>query len=298
MRSLIRRKRTANAPRPDPAPSRLSYRLQRLLLTPLFHSVVRIGIPAFVLAFGAGWLLRNEALRDDLAAQILAIRTSIEERPEFMVSAMSVSGASDELIQDIHDVVPIDFPITSFALDLAAMHDVIAGLDAVAEVDLSIQAAGVLAVRIVERTPAVVWQTRHTLEILDPEGHRVGPIDSRAAHAALPLVAGIGGNAAVPEALRLLAVAEALEDRVIGLQRMGARRWDVVLTGDQRILLPETGAEQALARVLALDAAQDLFARDVSVIDMRLPDRPTLRLNPAALDTLWAIRGQSNDRIE
>jgi cell division protein FtsQ len=298
MRSLIRRRRRADDPRPDPAPSRLAYRLQRLLLTPLFHSVLKVGIPAFVLAFGAGWLLRNEALRDDMAAQIMAIRTSIEERPEFMVGAMSISGASDELIEDIHDVVPIDLPITSFALDLEAMHDVIAGLDAVAEVDLSIQAAGVLAVRIVERTPAVVWQTRHTLEILDAEGHRVGPIDSRAAHAALPLVAGVGGDVAVPEALRLLSVAEAMEDRVIGLQRMGARRWDVVLTENQRILLPETGAEQALARVMALDAAQDLFARDVSVVDIRLPDRPTLRLNSDALDTLWAIRGLANDRIE
>lgn len=298
MRSLIRRRRNADEPRPDPAPSRLSYRIQRLLLTPLFHSVLRVGIPAFVLAFGAGWLMRNEALRDDLAAQIMAIRTSIEQRPEFMVSAMSISGASDELIEDIHDVVPVDFPITSFALDLDATRDVIAELDAVAEVDLSIQAAGVLAVHIVERTPAVVWQTRQTLEILDPEGHRVGPIESRAAHAALPLVAGVGGDDAVPEALRLLSVAETFEDRVIGLQRMGARRWDVVLTDNQRILLPESGAEQALARVMALDAAQDLFDRDISAVDMRHPDRPTLRLNPDALDTLWTIRGLANDRIE
>ncbi|MEM1077844.1 MAG: cell division protein FtsQ/DivIB [Pseudomonadota bacterium] len=296
MRSLIHRR--AGADRPDPAPSRLAYRVQRLLLTPLFHSVLRVGIPAFLLAFGAGWLLRNETLREDMMAEVLAIRTSIENRPEFMVAAMAITGASEELIEDIHEVVPIDFPITSFALDLEAMRDVVLGLDAVAEVDLSIQASGILAVDIVERTPAVVWQTRQTLEILDAEGHRVGPIDSRAAHAALPLVAGEGGDRAVPEALRLLAMADELEGRVIGLQRMGARRWDVVLTEDQRILLPETGAELALARVMALDAAQELFERDISAVDLRLPDRPTIRLNPDALDALWDIRGLSTIRSD
>lgn len=144
----------------------------------------------------------------------------------------------------------------------------------------------------------MVWQTRQTLEILDAEGHRVGPIESRAAHAALPLVAGPGGNRAVAEALRLLEVAEELAPRIIGLQRMGERRWDVVLTEGQRILLPEREAELALARVIELDQAEDLFARDISVVDMRLPDRPTVRLNPDALDALWTIRGLTNDRIE
>lgn len=298
MRSVMFKRRQAEVARPDPAPSRLSYRIQRLLLTPLFHAVIRVGVPAFILAFGAGWLLQNEELREEIIAQSIALRTSIEQRPEFMVTAMSVSGASTELIEDIHEVVPLDFPVTSFALDLEAMDTIIGELDAVAEVDLSIQAAGILAIEIIERTPAVVWQTRQTLEILDAEGHRVGPIESRAAHAALPLVAGPGGNAAVPEALRLLETAEALAPRIIGLQRMGERRWDVVLTDGQRILLPEEGAEQALARVLALDTAEDLFARDMSVIDMRHADRPTLRLNPDALDALWTIRGLTNDRIE
>ena len=64
---------------------------------------------------------------------------------------------------------------------------------------------------------------------------------------------------------------------------MGERRWDMVLDRDQRILLPENGAEAALHRVVALDEAQDLLARDVSVVDMRLAQRTTIRLNAPAL---------------
>ena len=38
--------------RPDPAPSRLKYRLERLMLTPMFRLALRVGIPA-VIGFGA-----------------------------------------------------------------------------------------------------------------------------------------------------------------------------------------------------------------------------------------------------
>ena len=39
--------------RPDPAPSRWSYRFQRLMLTPLFRLALRAGIP-FCLTFAVG----------------------------------------------------------------------------------------------------------------------------------------------------------------------------------------------------------------------------------------------------
>jgi cell division protein FtsQ len=54
---------------------------------------------------------------------------------------------------------------------------------------------------------------------------------------------------------------------------VGERRWDVVLDRDQRILLPETEPGRALERVLALDQAQDLLDRDVTV-DLRLEPPP------------------------
>jgi hypothetical protein len=38
----------------DPAPSLLSYRMQRLWLTPLFRALVRVGLPTFSIV-GLGW---------------------------------------------------------------------------------------------------------------------------------------------------------------------------------------------------------------------------------------------------
>jgi cell division protein FtsQ len=75
---------------------------------------------------------------------------------------------------------------------------------------------------------------------------------------------------------------------------MGERRWDLVLGRDQRILLPSDGAVAALDRVLALDAARDLLSRDIAVVDMRNPNRTTIRLNEAAAVALRRV-GTGND---
>jgi cell division protein FtsQ len=60
----------------------------------------------------------------------------------------------------------------------------------------------------------------------------------------------------------------------------------MVLDNDLRILLPPERAVAALERVIALHQAQDLLDRDLAVVDMRLGDRPTIRLNPTALASL------------
>ena len=138
--------------------------------------------------------------------------------------------------------------------------------------------------------PAVVWRGPNGLALLDSTGVRVGPVDSRLERPDLPLLAGEGAEKAVPEALALIEAAAPVKARLRGLVRMGERRWDVVLDRGQRILLPAEGALEALERVMALAEAEDMLERDVSVIDMRFGERPTLRLTPAALD---ALRGNA-----
>src|SRR5690606_6967422 len=88
------------------------------------------------------------------------------------------------------------------------------------------------------------------------------------------------------EALSLFRAVPDLRPRLRAFVRVGQRRWDVVLDRDLRIMLPERGAEAALARVMALHYGEELLDRDLAAIDMRLGARPTLRLTPDALDIL------------
>jgi len=267
-------------PRRDPAPSRAAYRLHRLWLTPLFRATLRVGLPAFVIVFAIGLYFANPERRVAISSWAGNVRTSIEERPEFMVTAMKIEGASAEVANALRAMVPVQLPVSSFGLDLRALQTTLEGFDAVASAELQIRTGGLLHVTIRQRTPALVWRSRTSLELLDDNGHRVASIAERSARADLPLIAGDGADKAVPEALALLAAAGPLAPRVRGLVRTGARRWDLVLDHDQRILLPEMNPVPALERVIALDKAQDLLARAIVHVDMRIPHRPTVRLAP------------------
>jgi hypothetical protein len=81
--------------------------------------------------------------------------------------------------------------------------------------------------------------------------------------------------------------------RLRGLVRIGERRWDVVLDRDQRILLPADRRRGALERVIALDEAHELLARDIAVVDMRNPDAADRADEPEAVDE-WAAADQTS----
>jgi Cell division septal protein len=229
------------APRRDPAPSRTAYRLQRLWLTPVFRSLVRTGVPAFALCFGLGIYLTDDATQEAIHLGIAEVRREIAERPEFTVKLMAIDGASAPLAEDIREILPLDFPASSFDLDLEHMRSEIAGLDAVDTVEVRLRPGGILQVDVTERMPVAVWRSRHGLELIDLGGRRVGPLAARPDRPDLPLLAGAGADEAVEEALQLIRAAAPVLPRFRGLVRVGERRWDVVLDRDQRILLPEAG---------------------------------------------------------
>ncbi|NOD34725.1 MULTISPECIES: cell division protein FtsQ/DivIB [unclassified Ruegeria] len=275
------------ARRSDPAPSRLSYRLQRWMLTPGIRMGVKVGLPICAAAAAVGLYFASEDRREAVTAFVADIRTSIQERPEFMVNLMAIDGAGTSLSEDIREVVPLDFPISSWDLDVEHMRDTITGLDPVKSATVRIRPGGILQVDVVERQPVIVWRTRDGLELLDETGAHVKETPSRKDHIGLPLIAGKGADVHVAEALELFQTSRSLGNRVRGLVRVGERRWDLVLDRGQRIMLPTDRPVRALERVLAVNEVQDLLERDVAVVDMRLGQRPTIRMSKAASEDWW-----------
>lgn len=276
--------------RADPAPSRLSYRFERLMLTPLFRFGLRVVLPFSVAALGTAIWFSDQDRRDNVNMVIGDVRTSIVERPEFMVKAMKIDGASPVVADDIREILPVDFPVSSFDLDLGAMKATVDGLSPVKNATLRVKPGGVLEVIVSERAPVVMWRMPDGLHLVDAEGFVVAEFKERADYPNLPVMAGEGADKATGEALRLLVAAGPLAARMRGLIRIGERRWDLVLDRDQRIMLPEHGAVAALERVVALSNVQEMLERDLSVVDMRLGDRPTIRIAKRSVEAWWRIR--------
>jgi cell division protein FtsQ len=276
--------------RRDPAPSRWSYRMQRLWLTPMVRAAVRIGMPLLLIGGPTLLYLADADRRATLMGAVEGMKEDFQTRPEFMVSLVAVEGAGDDLAAAIRSRLNLNLPLSSFDLDLEAAQARIQTLDAVQATDLRIRAGGVLQVVIVERTPALVWRRDDGLDLLDASGHRVASLAARADRADLPLVAGEGADAAAAEALAILQAAQPFQHRIRGLVRMGQRRWDIVLDRDMTILLPEAEPINALTRFLAIDGRDDILNRDIAAVDLRLGQRPVLRLTPFA--TLQMRRGR------
>ncbi|WP_372884450.1 cell division protein FtsQ/DivIB [Shimia sp.] len=268
------------------------------MLTPFFRLFLRVFLPFIVMFAVAGIWLSDQDRRDRLVMAFYDIRTSIETRPEFMVNVMAIDGAGTSIAEDIREIVPIDFPTSSFDLDLGQIQERIAELPAIETVAVRIRPGGILQVAVTERDPVILWRSRRGLALVDAEGFVVANAASRRAHPDLPLMAGAGAEEQVKEALALFAAAGPLAGRMRGLVRIGERRWDVVLDRQQRILLPETGAVQALERVIALSQAQDMLARDLAVVDMRLAARPTIRIAARSVEKWWQIRQIQVGRAE
>ena len=300
MRPLIARRRPETGPVPaasraeashrDPAPSRLSYRVTRLWLTPLFRRALNLGLPLAALAAALSWYLGDATRIAGLVDAAAEIRREIENRPEFRVNVLGIEGASPDVTEEVRAALALDLPVSSFDLDLAAMRVRLEALPTVRAADLRILSGGYLAVRIDERLPVALWLTHEGLSLIDEDGHFVAGYGTRPMPEPLPLLGGEGADRAVPEALALIRAAEPLGDRVEGLVRMGERRWDLVLVDGPRILLPETEARAALDRILFLEDVGDILSRDVTAVDLRDPQRLTVRLSEPALAGLRRLR--------
>jgi cell division protein FtsQ len=138
-----------------------------------------------------------------------------------------------------------------------------------------------LQIGIKEREAFALWQQAGRVSVIAGDGTVLEPyVDPRLTR--LPLVVGLGAAAAAKEFLALLDRFPDLRDQVRASVLISERRWNLRLRNGLDIRLPEIDAEQALATLVSLDKDKKLLSRDLLAIDLRLPDRVTVRLSEAA----------------
>jgi cell division protein FtsQ len=138
-----------------------------------------------------------------------------------------------------------------------------------------------LQITVTERQAFGLWQKDGKVNVIADDGTVLEPfVEDR--YRNLPLVVGADAER---HAKSFLAVLDRYPD-IRGMLRasilVADRRWNLRLNNGIDVRLPETGVEQALDRLLALDRDKKLLTRDIVIVDLRLPDRVTVRLSDAA----------------
>ncbi len=138
-----------------------------------------------------------------------------------------------------------------------------------------------LQITITERQAFALWQKNGRIKVVADDGTVLEPfVERRYLH--LPLVVGEGAERQAKDFLDILARYPDISKRVRASVLVAQRRWDLVLDNGIDVQLPETNPTAALDRLVTLDRDKKLLSRDITIVDLRLSDRVTVRLSDAA----------------
>lgn len=136
---------------------------------------------------------------------------------------------------------------------------------------------GEVSINLTEREPYALWQVKGDLFLIAQDGTVIDKMDDgRFAH--LPLVVGADANLRAKDYVALLAEAGPFASRIRAGSLVAGRRWNLKLDTGVDIRLPETGTGAALQRLVSLEQDFRISEKDLIAIDMRQPDRVTMRL--------------------
>ncbi|MES2781760.1 MAG: cell division protein FtsQ/DivIB [Pseudomonadota bacterium] len=140
-----------------------------------------------------------------------------------------------------------------------------------------------LAVEIIERKPAAVWQRDGKYSLIDADGIVLANVRPGEG-GDLPTLNGNDANQQTVALNDLLDKASALKSQVSGATWVGNRRWDLQFQTGETLALPEGEAEaaKALLNFARMDGVHRLLGRDMIHFDLRDPDRAYFRKAPKA----------------
>ncbi|MEM8749122.1 MAG: cell division protein FtsQ/DivIB [Pseudomonadota bacterium] len=148
---------------------------------------------------------------------------------------------------------------------------------------------GTLQVALAEKRPMAVWQLNDRLTVVEQSGEKIAKfgiadlIENRFSH--LPHLVGDGAAFQADEILPIAARYPQIAGRVKAYIRVANRRWDILFEEGQKVLLPERGVAQAVAKLVAMNEEHRVLDREINTIDLRLGGRVTLRLDEDAAKT-------------
>lgn len=225
------------------------------------------------------WMASSQDVRVAVGGGLAHLRATALAQPEFRIRLLEVTGARRTAVGDVIDALALtDATRSSLAFDAEAARRDVESLGWVARARVTLKPPQTLEVEIHERRPAALWREAAGLRLIDAGGAVIERDAERAQWPHLPLLLGSGANLVAVEGLSIERSARAAGLPVVGLVRVGGRRWDLELIDGPRVLLPEVGVRTAIDTVARWSRERALLGRDAEAVDLRLPHSPTVRL--------------------
>jgi cell division protein FtsQ len=138
-----------------------------------------------------------------------------------------------------------------------------------------------LQITVTERQAFAIWQKDGRVSVIAADGTVLEPFVERR-YVGLPLVVGKGAEHVAKDFLAVIDRYPDIRSQLRASILVAERRWNLRLANGIDVRLPETDVVAALDRLVALDHDKKLLSRDITMVDLRLPDRVSVRLSDAA----------------
>jgi cell division protein FtsQ len=246
--------------------------------------VAGIGALIFVtlVAGGATWLSRSGWI-DRQMANLQAGTIDLSRQWGFTVRRVLADGRNETSSGQVLQAIGVRIGQPILTVDLEAARRQLETLPWVEHATVERRLPDTLYVRLRESEPLALWQKQKQFFLVSRTGKVIDePRIARFAN--LLVVVGPDAPAHVGELLDLMNQQPELSRHVVAAVRVAGRRWNLRLGNGIDVKLPEVDSAQAWRRLAKLDREQGLLSRDLTVIDLRVPDQLVVRLAPTAID--------------
>jgi cell division protein FtsQ len=217
----------------------------------------------------------------DIAAEFQRTCDALANRSGFRIEQVSLSGEKELSRNTILALAGIDENSSLLCLDASATRRTLAGNPWITEAAVSKLYPGRLQIDIKERAPIALWQKDGRMHVIASDGTVLEEFTGLR-YSNLPLVVGEGARLKARDFLTMLARYPVIRTEVEASVLVAQRRWNMRLKGGVDIKLPNEHVEEALQTLVALDRSKKLLSRDILMVDLRQPDRVTVRLSDEA----------------
>jgi cell division protein FtsQ len=199
----------------------------------------------------------------------------------FGVRHVAISGNTELSEAEVTHLAGISARASLPFLDPAVVQAKLVGVPLIAEAQVTKLYPDRIAIAIKERVPFAIWQLDGHVQVISLDGTAIETL-SDPRFLRLPHVVGPDANKRVREFVALVESVPEFRDQIRAGILISSRRWTLKLQNGVEVKLPELGAETALKAFAALERAEGITRKAVLAVDLRLPDRITVRLTEEA----------------
>lgn len=219
-----------------------------------------------------------------IAEKLRDLRDATANASGFRITSISLAGQHQVTRDEIFTAVGVTARSSLLFLDAAAARAHLKTNPWISEATVLKLYPGRLHIAITERQAFALWQKDRKISVIAEDGIVLEPYLT-AQFSSLPLVVGIGAERKARELLALIDKYPAVRSQLYASVLIAERRWSLSLKNGIEVKLPESEIESALDTLVELDRDKKLLSRDIVAIDLRLPDRVTVKLSEEAAQT-------------